>query len=411
MHPETDVARRSPLLPLHEEGEGLLSPYGPADAPQGSPLIVEAFDPVSVEYAALRTSCGLFDAAHRATLVMTGPERIDFLNRMLTQELKGFEPFTSRRAFWLNRKGRIDADLRLTNLPDRTLIDVDIHAAERTLAGLDAFIITEDCAIADATAQHHRLSLHGPGAAALLGRAADGAAPAGAPAVSDLRPGQATIAHIAGAEVVVDRHDTTGEIGLELTLPIEHVRATYEALSTPWSARPRGGVTPASAGARRIGWHAVNIARIEAGTALYYTDFGPDSLPHECGEETLKDRVSFTKGCYLGQEVVARMQSLGHPKQRLVGLRIDPPSPSIRGPLGEAPQAVTGTPVLAADSADALAVGAVTSSCTSPMLGDAPIALAMVKWAHAQEGTPVWLRTDGAKLHAKVQTSLAFWRR
>src|SRR6185436_21150893 len=89
--------------------------------------------------------------------------------------------------------------------------------------------------------------------------------------------------------------------------------STPEALSTGRSMDARTGL------ARRIGWHAYNIARLEAGWPIFNIDFGPDSLPHETG--VLNDRVSFKKGCYLGQEVVARMQSLGHPKQRLVGLK------------------------------------------------------------------------------------------
>jgi folate-binding protein YgfZ len=158
----------------------------------------------------------------------------------------------------------------------------------------------------------------------------------------------------------------------------------------------------------------LNIARIERGTALYLADFGPDSLPHETGAETLHDRVSFKKGCYLGQEVVARMNALGHPKQRLVGLRIDLPSgnpaPDAFG-LPDMPQAVTGTSVVAADEPGAPIVGAVTSSCCAPMLSQAHIAFAMVKWSHAQEGTKLWVQLDDRRLAATARESLVFYKR
>jgi folate-binding protein YgfZ len=177
----------------------------------------------------------------------------------------------------------------------------------------------------------------------------------------------------------------------------------YQAVSEKWAdASERRTAQPAAPLARRIGWHALNMARIEAGTSLYLVDFGPDSLPHETGIETLADRVSFKKGCYLGQEVVARMNALGHPKQRLVGLRIEAP---------EGVQAITGTQLLAADDPSAPVVGAVTSSCLSPMLGQAHIAFAMVKWAQAQEGAKVWAQCEDKRVPATVRESLIFWKR
>ena len=407
---EHALARRSPLSDLHRSGEALFAPYGPSDEAVGAAIeLVEAFDPVEVEYASIRRSAAVFDQPHRATLEVTGSDRLEFLNRMLTQELKGIEPFSQRRAFWLNRKGRIDADLRLINLPNRVLVDVDVHAAERARTGLESFVITEDVAVADVTDAHHRMALHGPGAASLLARLSEAGSGQGA-LIAEIQPGQASMIRIAGVEAVVDRHDTAGEIGLQMLVPSGGAVAVYEAISTPWSARGPAGaaVTPSTELARRIGWHAVNIARIEAGTALYYADFGPDSLPHETGRETLSDRVSFKKGCYLGQEVVARMQSLGHPKQQLCALRIE--APKLSNPSDRFGQAVTGTGVLDADSPEAKTVGAVTSSCVSPMLGQAPICLAMVKWSHSTPGTRVWLAADGARLPATVQESMVFWK-
>jgi folate-binding protein YgfZ len=415
------VPRTSPLLDLHRAGDGLLAPYGSAAAPADEVLLVEAFDPVAIEYAAIRTHAAVFDVPHRATLAVTGPDRLSFLNRMLTQDLSeksGYATWTARRSFWLNRKGRIDADLRVLNLPDRVLFDVDVHAAERTRAGLEAYIITEDCRVEDQTAQWHRLSVHGPAAAALLARVArhSVAASSTSDALASIAPGQAIQTTIAGVEVVIDRHDLCGEIGLHLLIPASGARAVYEAISEPWPAasNTRRPVQPSGPLARRIGWHALNIARLEAGSALYLADFGPDSLPHETGAETLNDRVSFKKGCYLGQEVVARMQSLGHPKQRLVGLRIELPTDNLKPDamgLPDLPQAVTGTPIVAADDPTAPTVGAVTSSCLSPMRSQAHIAFAMVKWSHAQEGTKVWAQLDDRRLAVTVHESLVCWKR
>lgn len=385
-------------------------------------MLVEAFDPVEIEYAAIRTHAAVFDMPHRATLVVTGPDRLSFLNRMVTQELSekgGYGPWTARRSFWLNRKGRIDGDLRMLNLPDRVVIDVDVHAADRTLKGLEGYIISEDCRVVDETRAWHRVSVHGPGAAALVAKHSEHI---GGAAIGGITSGQVGRVRIAGVEVVVDRFDVAGEIGLQLLMLADGAAAVYEGLSEPWPTsasekRTTREVQPSGPLARRIGWHALNMARIEAGSAVYLADFGPDSLPHETGVETLGDRVSFKKGCYLGQEVVARMQSLGHPKQRLVGLRIalpeGAPKPAAGGGWGlpDLPQAVTGTVVVATDEPTAAAVGAVTSSCMSPMLGQAHVAFAMVKWTHAQEGTKVWVQLDDRRLAATVRESLVFWKR
>lgn len=427
----------SPLADIHRAGDALLAPYGPTprstDVPDPAVQLVEAFDPVEIEYAAIRRHAAVFDSAHRATLSFAGPDRMGFLGRMLTQELKGFEPFTSRRSFTLNRKGRIDADLRLINLgpgapgglADALLADVDVFASERTRTELDKYIITEEVAIADATADWSVLSLHGPAAAALISRRSK---PIAGVSIATIQPGQVSIVEIAGAAVVIDRWDwaggsgSGGAIGLELRVRRSAAAAVYETISTPWSARPAttgggatAGVAPTTDLARRIGWHALNIARIEAGTPLYMLDFGPDSLPHECGDAVLNDRVSFKKGCYLGQEIVARMQSLGHPKQKLVALKFESPTPSAPAladsspSWGDAtPQAVTGTPIVEADAPGASVVGAVTSSCLSPMLGQTPIAFAMVKHSHTQPGQRLWAQLDGSRVMATVQDGIRF---
>ncbi|MCC7406605.1 MAG: aminomethyltransferase family protein, partial [Phycisphaeraceae bacterium] len=137
---------------------------------------------------------------------------------------------------------------------------------------------------------------------------------------------------------------------------------------------------------RGIGWMAYNTARIEAGSPLFHVDFGPDSLPHETA--ILSQAVSFTKGCYLGQEIVARMQSLGHPKRLLVGLRL----PDDRLPIA-------GSQVL---TADGQVVGAVTSSTLSPLLGQTAIALAVVKWGRHEPGTTLRVAAEGAIVDARV---------
>lgn len=423
----------SPLLATHQRDDALTEPYGP---PERGIALVQTFSNPDLEYAAIRRGSGLIDLPHRATLEVSGNDRLDFLGRMLTQELKDLTPFSSRSAFWLSRKGRIDADLRITCLPDRILIDLDAHAADRALKGLSAYIITEDCAIADRSAHLHRLALHGPSGPALLHHAST---PVAGDPVLDLQPGRASIIRIADADITVDRDDHTGDPGLLLTLPADRALAVWSTLlalgfppsPTPPRLPPSHRPSSPPFHLRPIGWAAFNIARIEAGTPLFYLDFGPDSLPHETS--LLDSRVSFTKGCYLGQEIVARMQALGTPKQRLVSLRLPAPTPphttdpTADADLLIAPQPITGAAVFLppASPADAPAqpaappspascgdpVGAVTSSAISPMLGGAPICFAMMKSAAIQPGRQVLVECEGSLLSATIQPTLRSWSR
>jgi folate-binding protein YgfZ len=155
---------------------------------------------------------------------------------------------------------------------------------------------------------------------------------------------------------------------------------------------------------RPAGWHAYNIARIEAGTPLYNIDFGEQSLPGETG--VLRDRVHFKKGCYLGQEVVARMDALGKPKQVLVALRF------AGNERGEVVQPFPGAHVMVMTEESAQTVGAVTSSTISPMLGGEAVAFAQVKTKFAEDlSVALEVAAEGSRVRATVQPSLLFWVR
>lgn len=378
--------------------------YGPAEE---DVLVVETYGELELEYAALRKGCVLIDLPQRSVLEAAGPDRLDFLNRMVTQELKGLAPHHARRSFWLNRKGRIDGDVRIVELGDRTLLDLDVHAAARTLSGLRSFLVSEDCRIDDATETTHRLAVHGPTAIDLL-RAASEAA--GGVPLADLSPGSVALVTLRGVPVTVLREDQTAEIGLELFVRTADAPAVYQHLVEIGQPHDESnGNGPASKiRLRPAGWHAYNMARIEAGWPLYLLDFGADSLPAETG--VLDDRVSFTKGCYLGQEIVARMHARGHPKQRLVALKLH--GPLATGPGGHPRQPVTGAQVFGESvEPEADAVGVITSSAISPMLGSAAVCFGMVRYASSAPGTHVRVAAEGVLVPALVQPGLAFWKR
>lgn len=366
-------------------------PYG--DGAAGVELVA-TYGLLELEYAAFRRGAAVMARPDRGVLAIGGADRVDFLNRMVTQELKGLPAGEVREAFWLNRKGRIEADLLLCQMPPREgqasimLADLDVHDVARAVETLGAFLFSEDVQLADARAAWVRLSVHGPEGAALLHGA--GANEADLEAV--LKPGACGWLTLAGASVAVARRDQCASPGLELWVPADHAAAVWNALVSQHDLEDAGRRR-----ARPVGWYAYNIARIEGGTPLFHVDFGPDSLPHETG--VLGRRTSFRKGCYLGQEVVARMESLGHPKQKVVGLRTQQDRlPTAGSPIFER----------GADGEPGNPVGAITSSALSPMLGAAPIALAMVKHAFTVPGTELLAPAEGDRATVVVQPSLEF---
>lgn len=366
--------------------------YGPAGPDGHAVSVVATFGDLGLEYAAIRTGCALIDMPHRAALELRGPERIEFLNRMITQELKGLAPRSLRRGFWLNIKGRIEADLRILHLGDRTLLELDVLAAQGTAASLAKYIITEDVTIYDRSEGTHRLSLHGPAAASLLGAVAEASVAGSGDSLRGLAPGGVCECTLAGAACMAWREDIAGVPGLELLVPADHAAAVHRALLEA----PGAGLAATPAG-----WHALNIARIEAGTPFFNLDFGTNSLPAETS--LLDDRVSFTKGCYLGQEIVARMHARGHPKQVLVAIAFAGVMEQGTG-LSRLPE--TGAPLTLAGSTEV--IGQVTSSTLSPLRSSSPIAFAMVRHAHRAPGTVLSTFVDGVEVKGVIQEGLSF---
>jgi folate-binding protein YgfZ len=390
-----EEAERTPILGSEERGgaatghriavESEYLPYAAPDAAQSEGPACEllaSFGPVEPEYAAIRRGAALFDATYRGTVIATGADRRDFLQRMVTQDLKPLNAGVARRSFWLNRKGRLDADMSLAELGDRILIDVDRTRAAHLVTTLSSFVFSEEIRLENASDRFARLELHGPAAARLL--ALSGAT--SIPAIDEARE-----TNVGGVPVVLVRSDFLGEHGWSMTVARDRVGELWDALLAardPHNERIR---------VRPIGWHAYNIARVEAGTPLFHIDFGTANLPHETG--VLRDRVSFRKGCYLGQEIVARMESLGKPKQTLVGLR---PTEDLL-PVADAQVFARGE-----DGSMGEQVGTVTSSTLAPMLGAVPIAFAMIRTASAAPGTTLLVNAEGSQCPAVV-AALRAW--
>jgi len=372
------MERTTPLTRLHTEAEAEFAVFPPAGsvfADDMPPIeVVASFGDTEAEYIALTQGAGLLDLPHRSALTLTGEDRLDFLNQMLTQDLKGLAPGRCVRSFWLNRKGRIEADLRVIHLADRTLLWGDRADCLRAFETLSAFIITEDVELAN-EAQTHLFALIGPNAFEILRTAATQLDDSTS---SDLAPGSVVELEIAGAAVVAAFDDSLGAPRCELSMSKDAATNVYQRLlETGFNLAGES-----SERFRAVGFEAFNTRRVEASAPMVRFDFGRASLPHETG--VLSDRVSFTKGCYLGQEIVARLQSLGHPKQRLVVLQLD--DKSALPALGDL--------LYPADEMTADSVGVVTSAAKSPKRNGAPTLLAQVRFDHSQVKTTLRTKTS-----------------
>ncbi len=350
-----------PLHDLHEQAEAEFQPYAAVQ-------VVSTFGEPQAEYAALRKGAGLMDLPQRGFLELTGRDRLPFLNNLVTNQTfdkaakSGLAAGQGVYAFLLQAKnGRVVADLNVLELGDRTLIELDGRLAAAVAAALDKYRFAEQVTITDRTGHLHEMALHGPRSAALFHE------------LPTLGPmGSATI-DLFDTPAVVWRDDPTGGPGHHLVVPAGRARLVW--------------MNAIGRHVRPVGWAAFNAARIEAGRPLFGIDFDDTALPAETGP-LLARAVSFTKGCYPGQEIVARMHARSQTAKKVVGLR-----------LADDALPIAGAPVTD-DAGDA--VGVVTSSTVSPLLSNVAVALATVRKGSAEVGTVLNVPAEGSIRRAVV---------
>ncbi len=386
--------------------------YGPDES--GAVEVAQAFGHYEAEYAAIRQRVGLMHLPHRAVLRFTGNDRQDFLHRMLTQDINPLKGGSTVRSFQLNQKGRVIADIIVHHGDEDTWLEMDRFDLPAVREMYESHLFVDDVTLEDWTDQRTALALHGPSSIDLLRTVCE----EDPQPMADM-PGTHHVLTLAGTRVTVYRWDTCGVMGFGLWVPTEQEAEVYQSLlsasgyeldqpdaqTDPIAAAEFAQRRRASLRGRPIGWSAFNTARIEAGSPIFHIDFGHDSLPGESG--MLDEAVSFTKGCYLGQEIVARMKSLGHPKRVLVGLRVQGDQLPVAGaqvtePVKDNTDTDTNSP-----TATHKIIGGVTSSAISPLLGNTPVVFAVMKWGHHTPGTSVLVPAEGGLVKADVQ-GLAF---
>ena len=281
-----------------------------------------ATDTLAAEYRALTEAVGLVDRSERGRLALTGPEAKAFMQGQVTNDVESLVPGTGCYAAFLTHKGKMLGDLRILDTGAELLLDTERAALQALFNMIRRYKLGMDVELHKRTLETAQLSLVGPAARA--------AAPG-----PDEHDNAAS--EIGGRPVL----RVTTDLGCDVICAAGHAADVRAALDVP-----------------EVGEAAAEIVRVESGRPRWGLELDENVIPQEAG---LNERaVSFEKGCYVGQETVARLHYRGKPNRHLRGLRLGQPVP-------------TGTPLLLGERE----VGRVASSVESPRLG--PIALALVR--------------------------------
>ena len=346
------MARSTPLVEIHRANGAELGE-------EDGWIVPSHFGVPLEEYQAVRSRVGLLDMCDHTALHLTGPDRVSYLQGMVTNDVKALTPGTGLYAAVLDVSGKMLADLRVFCTEASFILLLREPLKQKVIAHLNRYLVADDVEIEDHDGGYGMISLQGPEARSLLG------------AVTSAKelPSQVhshLLLRIGGREIRVIRSTHTGEDGFDLLMEVHDLAPVVSLLE-----KAGADFSP-----RWIGLRAQELLRMEAGVPRYGADMDDEKLFPETG---LEQAVSYHKGCYLGQEVVERIRSRGHVNRKLAGMALEGEAPVIRGDK-----------IICAGKE----IGRVTSSVFSPAL-KRPIALGYVQRDYLQPGTQISVERNG----------------
>ena len=333
--------------------------------------VVLAYDGVEAEYDALRTSAIVVDRSHRGRMRFFGEKSGEALTGLVTNDVLAIPPGHGRYGAALSAKGRIVADLRILSMPGSYLVDTPARAWPGFAAMVKKYVNPRVSGYRDESHAIRDIGVFGPAARRIVGSVA---------AVADeTLAALSAYDHVSGtagsAVVTVVKAPDLAVDGYDILVP-------FESFAHLWEQTIAAGATPA-------GLAAWEIARVEAGRPEWGIDIDESTIPQEANFDEL-DAISYTKGCYIGQEVVARVHFRGHVNRQLRGLRAAGPE-----------AAPTGAQLIDESGNH---VGDVRSSVSSPRLGG--IAIGMVR-REVATGASLTAKWEGGERRVDV-TALPF---
>ena len=328
--PESTKLIDTPLAALHEQSGAKMGAWFGCALP-------DSFGDWQREYWFAHKSVALIDKNYRCYLSFTGPDRVRYLNAILTNNIKDLQPAHGNVSLLLNPQGHILAEIETYAQHEGLFCVSYAMIRERLSETLDKYIIMDDVTLTDDTQRFGTLALEGPAAAQI---------------VSDLTGVDLhSLAELARQEArtgtipfTIIRRSPGRFAGAEFLVERTHLQALWQILQEK---------TKAAAGGP-IGYAALSALRLEQNIPWFSYDFGEKQIPHEAALEN--SHISYTKGCYTGQEIVERVRSRGQVNRRRVGLRFSGETVPASGD------------VLASDGKEA---GFVTRAAFSPALSSA----------------------------------------
>jgi glycine cleavage system T protein (aminomethyltransferase) len=328
------------------------------------------------EYDAIRHGVAVIDFSSAGKLQLSGKNSVQFLNGLVSNDVTTLQAGDGVLVAFPNLQGKLLALCRIYNTGAYLLLELDAINREKIFKNLGRFVPAGEFFVTDVSDQYALISLQGPRSADLIGALTrQPVQPSPQFKISERQIDQFNI--------LVATHQRCGETGFDLFVPADFTTHLSELIL-------KGGK---EFGARPVGEAAFEIARIEAGIPREGVDAGENYI---ILESELNDAVSYTKGCYLGQEVIARIHWRGQPAKRLRGLLVDADQPPPRG-----------TQIYAGDGKKA---GEITSSTQSIAL-DRTIALAYVHRYYLDPGTEFTLKQDDIEIARARLVELPFIKR
>jgi aminomethyltransferase len=331
---------------------------------------------MAAEHRAVRQAVGIADLSHRGKIRVTGDDRVKWLQSVISNDILPLRPGQGRYSSFLTHKGKMLTYFRLYMQTEAIMLEDVGEIGETTFHALRKFLLYGTKAKMENCAESWGLLLiSGPKAAHVI-QSAFGVD------VTDLKPVNFVTAQIGGYQALVLRTEETGEVDIEILLPAD-------GLSTAWNSLMEAGV---KFGIKAIGSHAREALRMEAGIPKAGPDLNEEIVPPEANLE--EKAFSLSKGCYPGQEVVARMDTYGTVRRHLVGLILkDPVVPSHRAKLYSGDREV----------------GWVSSATRSPQLNEV-IAFGFPLRDFSKPGTELTVEF-GSQRHLATVHTLPFYRK
>jgi folate-binding protein YgfZ len=285
----------TPLVELHRAAGANLGEWFGCILPSdwGNPREEERFGVESV---------ALIDKNYRAYFTFTGPDRVRYLNAMLTNNVKDLSGGQGIVSLLLNPQGRILAEIETYAFEDRLFCVSYAMIRQRLAEWLEKYIIMDDVTLTDQTERFGTLALEGPGTEAVV-RQLTGVE------LATLGELKQTEVKVAGVSCQMARRSPGNVAGAEFLAERSELQELWQALE---QAARKGGGGP-------MGYAALSARRLAQGIPWFGYDFGEQQIPHEAGLEN--SHISYTKGCYTGQEIVERVRSRGQVNRRRVRMR------------------------------------------------------------------------------------------